>query len=41
MFNITTDAVFVGMIDKFEVWEPSAYEADQAALEAWDEEEDD
>ena len=40
MFNITSEAIFVGMIDKFEIWEPEAYAADQADLEAWDEDED-
>lgn len=32
-FNISDKAVFVGMIDKFEIWEPAAYAADQAELE--------
>ena len=32
-FNISDKAVFVGMIDKFEIWEPDAYARDQASLE--------
>ena len=35
-FGITNKAKFVGMIDKFEIWEPGAYEADQAGLERGD-----
>ena len=36
-FGISDKAVFVGMIDKFEIWEPEAYAKDQAALEEDDE----
>lgn len=32
-FGITDKAIFVGMIDKFEIWEPEAYARDQAELE--------
>lgn len=38
MFNIEAEAVFVGMIDKFEIWEPAAYDADQAELDDWEDE---
>ena len=33
--GITDRAMFVGMGDKFEIWEPSAYAADENALVEW------
>lgn len=40
--NVTAEATFAGMGDKFQIWEPSAYEADMNAIGDWlgDQEED-
>ena len=35
-FAIADEAKFAGMNEKFEIWNPAAYEADQAALDAGD-----
>ena len=35
-FAIESEAKFAGMNEKFEIWSPAAYEADQAALDAED-----
>ena len=35
-FGITDEAKFAGMNEKFEIWTPAAFEADQALLDAED-----
>ncbi len=33
--GVTKEAIFAGMGDKFQIWDPGAYEADQAQIENW------
>jgi MraZ protein len=35
MIGLGEEATFAGMGDKFQIWEPAAYEADQARVESW------
>jgi MraZ protein len=35
MFHLGTEALFAGMGEHFQVWEPEAYRADMAAIDAW------
>ncbi len=35
MANLSGEAVFAGMVDKFEIWEPVAFEADTNAKLSW------
>ena len=35
MFGLAEEALFAGMGEKFQVWEPEAYRKDMAALEEW------
>ncbi|QHQ34039.1 division/cell wall cluster transcriptional repressor MraZ [Algicella marina] len=41
MFGIEKEAMLAGMGDKFQIWSPEAYEADQAELDEWMAEQDD
>ena len=33
LINIATEAIFIGMGDKFQIWEPNAYESDMKQIE--------
>jgi MraZ protein len=35
MIGLEGEAVFAGMGEKFEIWEPAAYDADQARIDEW------
>ncbi|MEO1552115.1 MAG: division/cell wall cluster transcriptional repressor MraZ [Pseudomonadota bacterium] len=35
MIGVAGEATFAGMGDKFQIWEPSAYSADMAAIDDW------
>ncbi|MEM6466057.1 MAG: division/cell wall cluster transcriptional repressor MraZ [Pseudomonadota bacterium] len=35
LVGVTNEATFAGMGDKFQIWEPKAFEADMTAIDSW------